>query len=103
MDHEQPDKFKEEFRMNDWSKWENHVLNELKRLNSNIEKVIVDAALLTKEQFQLKHDCNTRSYKLQSQIDIMKARLRIYAAMAGFGGSMIVPAFQLIYHFLKGS
>lgn len=75
--------------MPDWSKWENHVLAELKRLNGNIEKAIADQGELTQKYFDLKE-----------QLTVIKTKVAFFGALFGFGGSLVVPLFQMIINFV---
>jgi hypothetical protein len=70
----------------DWSRWENHVLSELKRINGNIEKSLTDQAVLLKDHFTLKEE-----------VGIIKARLSIYCALFGILGSFLGSGMKLVY------
>lgn len=68
-----------------WSRWENHVLSELKRLNGNIEKALVGHEDLTKKYFQLKED-----------LSIVRARIAMFASIFGLVGSAVLPLLQWV-------
>lgn len=62
----------------DWSRWENHVLSELKRLNGNIEKALVGHEDLTSKYFDMKSD-----------ITVIKTKIGLYSLGFGIIGSFI--------------
>lgn len=64
----------------DWAIWEKHVLSELKRLNTNIEKVISDNVILTQKYFDMREELTK-----------IKVKIAMVAGSFGFIGSLVVP------------
>jgi hypothetical protein len=78
--------FTDEIAMpNDIPKWgfEYHVLAELKRLNSNIEKALVGHEDLTRKYFDLKE-----------QVSIIKVKVALVGSAFGVLGSSVVTFVQ---------
>lgn len=77
-------------RTGDWTKWEIHVLSEIKRLNLNIEKSLE------------KHDeLSAKHFDLEKEVITLKTRVGVYAATFGFFGSSILPVIKLVMEYMK--
>lgn len=80
-----------------WSKWGNHVLIELQRLNSNLEKLqesvnvkITDVLVVVSDH---KTEVNDKINKNDKEISVIKAKASAYGAMAGM-------AISFVFHYL---
>ena len=73
----------------DWSRWENHVLAEIKRGNDNDERILRSVEELKKMYYDLK-----------DQVTTIKVRIAVWSGLFGFMASGVIPLFKWL--FMKG-
>lgn len=73
----------------DWSRWENHVLAEIKRGNDNDERIL-----------RAVDDLKKMYYELRDQVTTIKVRIAVWSGIFGFMASGVIPLFKWL--FLKG-
>lgn len=88
---------------NGWSEWQNHVLAELGRLNTCVEKIERDKGCIhegIKTQItSTKEDLKADIAKISAEIAVLKVKAGIWGAVAGVIPGSVVLVWVLVRYF----
>lgn len=78
----------------DWSKWENHILAEIKRLAEAQERTADSQIEMTMMVGSIKEDFVRVVGEITKEVELVKQRLTGHAALAGFAGAGVLALIQ---------